>query len=216
MTLIKGSGVPQVRILRMRKRLGDIMEKSLSKESASFLKAIVPGLKRGISPAIREAFSVTGLAHLLSISGTHFGLLAFIFFQTIRKIAGCLPEKTLTKLTLYITPSQIAILCTIPVLGAYAYISGMSTPTVRSLIMVFIYMLALFLGRRGEWMNSLSIAAMIILICKPAALFELSFMLSFIAVFSIGYIVEQRSDNLEKAEPAPPLLKGGRGDDKDI
>jgi competence protein ComEC len=119
----------------------------------------------------------------------------------------CLPEKTLTKLTLFITPSQIAILCTIPVLVAYAYISGMSTPTVRSLIMVFIYMLAMLLGRKGEWMNSLSIAAIIILIYKPAALFELSFMLSFIAVFSIGYVLEQRSDNLEKGEPVPPFTK---------
>jgi competence protein ComEC len=56
--------------------------------------------------------------------------------------------------------------------------------------MVVIYMLALFLGRRGEWLNSLSIAAMIILICRPAELFELSFALSFVAVFSIGYFLE--------------------------
>jgi len=211
MTLSKGIGLPQNWILMLRQRLAAIIEKSLSTESASFHKAIIPGLKGGMSQEMRLAFSTTGLAHLLSISGTHFGLLAFIFFQSIRKVTQYLPPKTLTRLTLYITPTQIAILWTLPVLVAYAYISGMSTPTVRSLIMVFIYMLALFLGRRGEWMNSLSIAAIIILVCKPSALFELSFTLSFIAVFSIGSVLEQRSDNLTKGETAPAFSKDGRG-----
>ncbi|KPK02195.1 MAG: hypothetical protein AMK71_03135 [Nitrospira bacterium SG8_35_4] len=208
--IINGSGLPQNRILMLRQRLAAIIENSLSKESASLHKAIIPGLKGGIRQEIREAFSASGLAHLLSISGTHFGLLAFIFFQSIRNVTKYLPQKILTRLTLYITPTQIAILCTLPVLGAYAHISGMSTPTVRSLIMVFIYMLALFVGRRGEWMNSLSIAAIIILVCKPAALFELSFTLSFLAVFSIGSILEHRSQTTEHRQQTRDNAHGSR------
>jgi len=207
--IMKGSGGPQVRILRMRKRLAAIIENSLSGENASFHKAIIPGLKNGITPEMREAFSVTGLAHLLSISGTHFGLLAFMVFQTVKWIIQCIPNKTLMRLALYITPTQIAIICTLPALAVYAVISGMSTPTVRSLIMVFIYMLALFLGRRAEWMNSLSIAAVIILLCKPAALFELSFALSFIAVFSIGYVLENRQRTKDNTHPPRSDKAGG-------
>lgn len=187
-------------LARKRQMLGEIIDNSLSRESAGLHRAIVPGLKRSIDPEAREAFSAAGLAHLLSISGTHFGLLAFIIFGSVRRLVKCLPANALTKMTLYITPSQIAVITTLPVLFLYALISGASIPTVRSLIMVVIYMLALFLGRKGQWLNSLSIAAVIILLWQPGAVFELSFQLSFIAVLSIGYMLENRAQNTEDRE----------------
>ena len=175
-----------------------------------FRSAIIPGLKTGISRDMRDAFSTTGLAHLLSISGTHFGLLAFMVFISIRTVIKYLPVRLLSKMTLYITPTRIAVVITLPVLVFYALISGASTPTVRSLIMIFIYMLALFLGRKGQWLNSLSIAALIILLWNPKALFELSFQLSFIAVFSIGYVLEKRAeDSGQNAELQSLLVEGG-------
>jgi competence protein ComEC len=117
----------------------------------------------------------------------------FIIVKTSIKL---LPSGALLRISLYITPTQIAAALTLPVLLMYAMISGASTPTVRSLIMVVIYMLAVFLGRKNQWLNSLSIAALIILIWQPSALFELSFQLSFLAVFSIGYLLEQRAERI--------------------
>ncbi|MEN8263391.1 MAG: ComEC/Rec2 family competence protein [Nitrospirota bacterium] len=188
----KSSGL-LLRIHKQRQRLGMIMDNSLSQENAAFHKAIIPGLKKSISVEMRDAFSSTGLAHLLSISGTHFGLLAFIVFIIVRTSIKLLPSGALLRISLYITPTQIAAVLTLPVLLMYAMISGASTPTVRSLIMVVIYMLAIFLGRKNQWLNSLSIAALIILIWQPSALFKLSFQLSFLAVLSIGYLLEQRA-----------------------
>ncbi len=178
------------KVHRKRQRLGKIIERSLSHESAALLKAIIPGLKKGISQDMRDAFSSTGLAHLLSISGTHFGLLAFVIFVFIRNSFLLLPERYFKRVTLYITPTQTAALLTVPALILYALISGLSIPTVRSLIMVFIYLLALCTGRKGQWLNSLATAAVIILILDPKALFDLSFLLSFIAVLSIGYMLD--------------------------
>jgi competence protein ComEC len=186
-------------LFKKRQMLGRIIDNSLSKESAGLHRAIVPGLKRGIDLKTREAFSAAGLAHLLSISGTHFGLLAFIVFGAVRRLVKCLPVLVFTKMTLYITPSQIAVITTLPVLFLYALISGASIPTVRSFIMVIIYMLALFLGRKGQWLNSLSIAAVIILFWQPGAVYELSFQLSFVAVLSIGYVLEARGKRQEAA-----------------
>ena len=189
-------------IYKKRQRLGQIIDNSLSAENASLHRAILPGFKGQIGQEMRDAFSVTGLAHLLSISGTHFGLLAFLIFKIIKMFIKFLPAKVLIKMTLYITPTQIAIMLTLPVLVMYALISGASTPTIRSLIMVFIYMLALFLGRKGQWLNSLSIAAIIILLWQPYSLFELSFQLSFIAVLSIGYVLEAKAKGREQ-NPVP-------------
>jgi len=195
--LNKGGGILSW-INRKRQTLGKIIDNSFSEEVASFQKAIILGLKGEIGQDIRDSFSATGLAHLLSISGTHFGLLAFIIFKTIKMAVKFFPLRVLTRVTLYITPTQIAIILTLPLLIFYALISGTSTPTVRSLIMIFIYMLALFLGRRDQWLNSLAVAAIIILLWQPQALFDLSFQLSFIAVFSIGYVLEKRSGDKEK------------------
>ncbi len=193
----------QFRINRKRHMLGRVIDNSLSRENASLLRAIIPGLKKGIGQDMRDAFSSTGLAHLLSISGTHFGLLAFIIFKVVRMLVKLLPVRALTGMTLYITPTQAAIIITLPVLVLYALISGLSTPTVRSLIMVAIYMLALFLGRRGQWLNSLSIAAIIILLWRPDTLFDLSFVLSFLAVLSIGCFLEMRETGRSQNEELP-------------
>jgi competence protein ComEC len=177
----------------LRRRMGNIIDKSLSPDSASLHRAIIPGLKRGVSGDMRDTFSSTGLAHLLSISGTHFGLLAFLIFQSMKRSMKLLPVRFFTEMTLYITPTQAAVLITLPVLTLYALISGASTPTIRALIMVFIYMLALFMGRKNQWLNSLSIAALVILLWQPHTLFELSFQLSFLAVLSIGYVLDATS-----------------------
>ena len=205
---VKGRG-EWASIHKKRQMLGRIIDNSLSAENASFLKAIITGLKKSISVEMRDSFGSTGLAHLLSISGTHFGLLAFIIFSFIKMIIRYLPIQLLTRMTLYITPTQIAVLLTLPALALYALISGSSTPTIRSFIMVFIFMLALLLGRKGVWLNSLSIAALIILLRQPGALFELSFQLSFLAVLSIGYVLEKKAAPGEQdhRSSAPPPIK---------
>jgi competence protein ComEC len=192
---IVGNGTgPLAWLYKKRQALGRIIDNSLSAESASFHMAIIIGLQRGITQDIRDGFSSTGLTHILSISGTHFALLAFIIFKIVKTGVKFLPVRLLTRMTLYITPTQAAVITTVPILFLYAFISGASTPTIRSLIMIFIYMLALFLGRRGQWLNSLAIAAIIILIWQPKALFELSFQLSFLAVLSMGYVLEKKID----------------------
>ncbi len=197
------------RVLNWRKELGALMDRSLSTENASFLKALIPGLKRGISRDMRDAFSTSGVAHLLSISGTHFGMLAFILFTIFRTAIRSIPVSWFRRLSLYATPTQIAVVLSLPVLFMYLMISGAGIPTVRSFIMVFIYMMALLVGRKDQWLNSLSIAATLILLWQPATVFELSFLLSFTAVLSIGCVVESRKRDMdyvqESAVPSPGL-----------
>jgi len=95
--LSRGSGLASW-IYQKRQALGRIMDSGLSAENASFHKALVPGLKKGISIGMRNAFSTTGLAHLLSISGTHFGLLAFIIYNLVRLTLTYMPVRLLTGL----------------------------------------------------------------------------------------------------------------------
>ena len=67
----------------------------------------------------------------------------------------------------------------------YAAIAGFSTSTVRAFIMISLYLLSIVIGKEEYRINTLSAAALIILLWHPWSLFELSFQLSFAAVFAI-------------------------------
>ena len=73
----------------------------------------------------------------------------------------------------------------------YLGISGSSIPAVRSFIMISLFLFGLLIARKGFWLNSLLFAAVILVIWDPAVIENLSFQLSFIAVFFLGFALEK-------------------------
>ncbi|BCB97238.1 DNA internalization-related competence protein ComEC/Rec2 [Dissulfurispira thermophila] len=177
---------------RLRMRLDGFMKGNLSPESASFLMSIITGERSLISKNTRDAFNATGLAHILSISGTHFGLLWLVLFNFFRFFVKILPHNVLVRLTLYITPSQIAAVLSIPFMIAYLGISDMSIPSIRAFIMITLFLFSLLIYRKGFWLNTLLFAAIVIILIQPDSILDLSFQLSFIAVLCIGLVAEQK------------------------
>ncbi len=180
---------------RLRYQLSNFFENTFNKDISGFLNAVIIGYRGGLSDEIREVFNNTGLAHLLSISGTHFGLFSLIVFGICRLIIHALPYRTLLKITLYLTPSELAAILTIPVITIYLMFSGMRIPAMRSFIMINIFLWGILLGRKGAWLNSLFFAAFIIAIIQPDAMFSISFLLSFAAVLFIGLSVSRIDNN---------------------
>lgn len=176
-----------------RARLNNYIKNNFSEESAPFIMAIVTGERRAFPKEIRDAFSSTGLAHILSISGAHFGLLFTILFALFRLMIKTLPYALLARLTLYLTPSQIAAVLCIPFMAGYLTISDMSVPSVRAFIMINLFLIGLLIGRKGFWLNTLLFAAAVIILMHPNAIAEISFQLSFMAVLCIGLAIEQKS-----------------------
>ena len=71
-----------------RHRINTYIEEHCKKDSGALVASITTGQMTNMSEELREAFSVTGLAHILSISGTHFGLFSvflFAIFGFLRK-----------------------------------------------------------------------------------------------------------------------------------
>ncbi|MCK4469998.1 MAG: ComEC/Rec2 family competence protein, partial [Desulfobacterales bacterium] len=131
---------------------------------------------------IRAAFNRAGVGHILAISGLHIGIIAtasFIFFQ-----------KLLSYIKLFLwnawTKKGAAILSLFPVI-LYGLISGMSPSTQRAVIMGAVFLMTFLFEREQDPMNTLAMAAMVILVAYPPSLFSISFQLSFIAVLSIIY-----------------------------
>jgi competence protein ComEC len=190
---------------KARSRLNDFMKNNFSSETAPFLMSIITGERSLITREMNNAFNVTGLAHILSISGAHFGLLFFILFKIFNFLIKMLPYRILVRLTLYFTPSQIAAAACIPSMIGYLCISSMSLPAIRSFIMITLFLIGLFIGRKGFWLNTLLFAAAVILIIQPDSILDISCQLSFIAVLCIGLVAEQQRHSNSEEQQAGPL-----------
>ncbi|HXX80745.1 MAG TPA: DNA internalization-related competence protein ComEC/Rec2 [Thermodesulfovibrionales bacterium] len=175
-----------------RDMLTQYLKGNFQGDSAALLASITTGERSAMSEELKDAFNATGLVHLLSISGTHFGLFSMLIFALFRFLIRYLPHRILQRITIYLTPSQIAALASLPFMLMYLFISGASIPAVRSFIMINVFLLGLLIGRKGFWLNSLLFAAFLICVWDPSAILTISFQLSFLAVFSIGYAFGER------------------------
>ncbi|HEB75679.1 MAG TPA: DNA internalization-related competence protein ComEC/Rec2 [Nitrospirae bacterium] len=186
---------------RMRWRLYRYFQEEFSPGAAALLSAVVIGHRGGGDRGLYDAYAGAGLAHLMSISGTHFGLFTLLCFFLVRRAAGRLPYGWLVRLTGRLSLDEAAALFTAPLVLLYLMLSGGRIPAVRSFLMINVFLLGLLTGRRGWWLNSLLFAASVILLIDPASLKAVSFQLSFLAVFFIGITLEAFEGHIEGAGP---------------
>jgi competence protein ComEC len=175
---------------RARDRLNAYIASNFNGDNSSFLMSIITGDRGAMSSEMRNAFNVTGLAHILSISGAHFGLLLFILFKFFKFLVKLLPHNILARISLYVSPSQVAAGLSFPVIVAYLGISTMEFPAVRSFIMITLFLFGLLIHRQGFWMNTILFAAALIILIQPDALIQLSCQLSFLAVLCLGFYAD--------------------------
>jgi competence protein ComEC len=159
-----------------------LIEKSGHSQAQGVFKALIIGDRSQISPEIRQAFNRAGVGHLLAISGLHIGIVATVAFGFfLRLMARFKPF-----LWRAWTRKGAALLSLLPVF-AYGMIAGFSPSTQRAVIMVSVFLLTFLFEREQDPLNTLSLAALVILIANPPSLFSISFQLSFTAVFAIIY-----------------------------
>jgi len=183
-----------------RADINHYLSNRFEKESAGLISAVTTGEKFLLDEDLRALFNRAGLAHMLSISGTHFGLFSILLFGLFRYLIGRLPYPVLQRLTVYLTPSQASALLSFPFLIMYLGISGASVPAVRSFVMISLFLAGILLGRKGQWLNTILIAACILVIADPSVILTLSFQLSFIAVLFIGFSLEKKAaDDVEES-----------------
>ena len=166
---------------KTRDRLTHWISKELGTSAATgLLQALLVGYRGGVSPEDKRSFSKTGTSHLLAISGLHLSLVASLAFV----LAG-LAFPLFPILTRWISKQKWSALLTLPSAAGYMFLSGASVSTQRAFCMIVVYLLTILFERTNEGTNTLALAALIILVIEPHALFSLSFQLSFVAVLAL-------------------------------
>ncbi|UCH19572.1 MAG: ComEC/Rec2 family competence protein [Deltaproteobacteria bacterium] len=163
-----------------RDKISMLIDTTPAGEHRGVLKALIIGERSQIPLELREAFNRAGVSHLLAISGLHIGIVgttAFLFFSWLFSRFSIFLQNAWTR-------KGAALLSFFPIL-IYALLAGMSPSTQRALIMVAVFLMTFFFQRDQDLMNTLALAAMLILVVDPPSLFSISFQLSFVSVFSI-------------------------------
>ncbi|HPC86196.1 MAG TPA: DNA internalization-related competence protein ComEC/Rec2 [Smithellaceae bacterium] len=180
------AGGARLKLERFRLHLKRMIEERAPSPQREILQALTIGNQRAVPQNVRDHFAQTGTSHILSISGLHVGMVAAsAFFLILLTLTSS--EYLLLKFNIIKTATGAAM---VPVL-IYALVAGMGTPVLRSTLMTMAFLAALLIGRPKDLYNILAGAALLILIVLPEALFEISFQLSFSAVFAILYIVDK-------------------------
>lgn len=198
----------------LRRGIRRFVERGFSPDNGALINALVVGETGGISRDRRASFTASGLNHVLAISGLHVGMLGLAAFALVRY--GC----TLSAyLALRWNIMKVAAVFSFIAVVLYTALAGSKVPTLRAAIMVGVYQLAVLLDREEEVFASLTLAALLIALIWPAAVADLSFQLSFLAVLFIvwglrklhQWVPVQRSDLLpqERSRILPRLRQTG-------
>ncbi len=146
----------------------------------SILISLITGKKEVLSPALRDLFSKAGISHLLAISGLHLSIVGFLLFNAFYQILSFFPQ-----LLVKGRAKKLSLLFTIIPIAGYAIFSGFSASTQRAFIMTIVLLFSFTREKDKDIFSSLCSAGILILFINPAALFSISFQLSFSAVLFI-------------------------------
>ncbi len=172
-----------------RQRIHQTAESSLTNPALGLFLGMILGEQSYISQEIRDAFMTSGTVHILSISGSHLGLLALVIFLVIRWGMRICPASWIERLSVHLTLTHVAIIFTLPAISFYALLAGGEIATIRSWLMIVVGCWGLWLGRGRNILTALAVAALITLLPNPDTIHHISFQLSYLSVMAIGLVV---------------------------
>jgi len=176
----------------MARHLGDFIRASVADSNvASILTALLIGDQKRIAAEQVAAYTRAGVNHILSVSGFHVGIIAY-FIVTVVMLLATHSEK----LALYFNLRRMVLILTVPAMLMYLCLTGSAPATARSVIMLAAFVLALCAERETDPVNALLLSAFLLVAIHPPVLFDVSFQLSFLALWGIVVMVPAVMDRL--------------------
>ena len=165
-------------IERFRQRVRDAIERRVpDARAAGVLTALAVGDQAAIERADWDVFRITGIAHLVSISGLHVTMFAWLAAASISRL-----WRTSARAVLWLPAAAAARWGGLLAATAYALLSGWGVPAQRTVWMLASAALLAQLGLRWPWPLVLLMVAAVVAAIDPWALLQPGFWLSFAAV----------------------------------
>lgn len=151
-------------------KIAGIIERFSSGQACVIYKALVLGTRAGLEPELKNAFFRSGTSHLLAISGLNIALVAGTFYALL--IAFRIHRRAAAGLAAAATVFQVCA-------------AGLGFPVLRAGYMACTGFFAIALDRPRHSLNTFFLALLAVLWMDPRSLWNVSFQLSFLSVFSM-------------------------------
>lgn len=154
-------------------------EAGVEGKQLAILSALTLGYREDLDDDTRRSFQKAGAMHVLAVSGLHTGIVMSVILAFLTLFGKYKPIYEDRKRRLF------NCLATIACLIFYAWMTGLSPSVVRSVLMLSLIQVAMFIHARPVTLNIVAASAFFILFFRPTDLFSVSFQLSYLAVLSI-------------------------------
>ena len=173
-------------------KIKDNLTLGLTNENAEIAYSALFGDKDLLSDKQYNAYKLSGVAHLLAVSGLHVGIIV----EVISKILNFRKSKKWWKFGIVAT-----------LLLMYTHLCGYSVSIIRASIMSLILMISQILGKEYDPFNSISLAGIVIFAINPLCVFDPAFLLSFACVIGITMLYMPIENALLKTKISPKIVK---------
>jgi competence protein ComEC len=193
----------------MRDAIDARIRNVLDGDKRAIATALLTGRRDAISEPVNDAMFISGLGHVLSISGYHMAVVAGIVFFAIRALLALVPA-----LTVSFPIKKWSAAGALLAAAFYLLLSGAEVATQRSFFMTAVVLIAVMVDRRAITFRTLAVAALIVLAIAPEALVHPSFQMSFAATLGLVALVQIGMPKLfaaaDNSATARVALWGGR------
>ncbi|WP_440221595.1 DNA internalization-related competence protein ComEC/Rec2 [Dokdonella sp. MW10] len=155
----------------------------------ALLRALAVGDQSAIAEPDWQTLRATGIGHLIAISGLHVGMFAAFGAWLARRLWRLVPRVTL-RLPAPLLEAPVAMACA----TGYGLLAGMGLPTLRTLLMIGIALLARYARRTTSVPQGLALAGTAIVAWDPLAVLSAGFWLSFAGVAILLAMTEPVGD----------------------
>lgn len=146
---------------------------SIINNKNGIIGAIILGDKTDLDSDIKELYSVSGIAHILAISGLHISFIGMAIYRLLRRRFRFLFSAAVS----------------IPVVLSFGIMSGFGISTIRAIIMFILKIIGEVLGRKYDAITAISLAGLVLLVQNPFVVCNSGFQMSFGAIIAIVLIL---------------------------
>ena len=167
-------------IFTSRAQILSILQKNIpaGKDELGIAEALLIGYTNDLDKDLVQAYSNTGVVHIIAISGMHLGLIYVMLVWLFARIPGINQSKIL----------QVVLI--LGCLWLFSLLTGAAASVLRSAVMFTFITIGKNFSKRSSIYNSLAASAFVMLCYNPYFLWDVGFQLSYLAV--IGIIIFQR------------------------
>ena len=170
-------------LLNFKQRFAEKLSLVVAEPQNSLLLGLLVGARRSIPQDLLDQFRVTGVTHIIAISGFNISIITRLLGGFIQRTLGI----------------KASMIISLLVVSGFVVITGAQASVVRAAIMGILIVVALNTGRASTMFNVLILTAAVMVLFNPKILFfDVGFQLSFLATAGLLAFADKLEEILYK------------------